>query len=56
MFCSRCKNNVAECECGDIEERLEALADHDAMATKWCENCDSNHARCDCDEPRYTIK
>lgn len=50
MFCSRCQNHVTECECGDIEERLSALADHPNFATDRCEGCLEHPGECTCDE------
>lgn len=50
MFCTRCKNTVVECECGDIEERLEQLAEHPNFATDRCRNCQSHPRDCSCDE------
>lgn len=48
MFCTKCQNHVAECECGDIEERLASLAEHPNMAQERCSNCNSHHSRCEC--------
>lgn len=50
MFCSRCNNHVAECECGDIEERLERLASHPNFATDRCRGCQEHPEDCTCDE------
>lgn len=50
MFCQRCQNNVTRCECGDIEERLAALAKHPNFATDRCKHCQEHPGECECDE------
>lgn len=50
MFCSKCKNPVSKCECGDIEERLKALAKHPNFATDRCADCQEHPEDCTCDE------
>lgn len=50
MFCTRCKNVVIDCECDDIEERLERLAEHPNFETNRCRNCQEHRQGCECDE------
>lgn len=50
MFCTRCQNPVYDCECGDIEERLQSLAEHPNFATDRCEGCQNHPRECTCDE------
>lgn len=50
MFCTRCQNNIANCECDDIEERLASLAEHPNFATDRCKHCRRNRPDCTCDE------
>lgn len=50
MFCSRCNNPVTKCECGDIAERLEALAQHPNFATDRCKHCQEHQEKCECEE------
>lgn len=50
MFCTKCQNPVYDCECDDIEERLEELGDLDHFATTRCLNCQEPRRSCTCDE------
>lgn len=50
MFCTKCKNRIEECECGDIEERLEQLDNHANFATDRCKGCRKHPEDCTCDE------
>ena len=48
MFCIRCQNEVYDCTCPDILERLKAISEHPAFAIKWCLDCDKAVDLCDC--------
>lgn len=48
MFCTRCQNEVPDCECDDISERLERLADIDGFATDRCTDCGHHAVDCTC--------
>lgn len=50
MFCSRCSNSIVDCECGDIEERLERLSTHPNFVTSRCRECQKHRVDCTCDE------
>lgn len=50
MFCTECKNELHECECDDLEERLRRLGDHPNFATDRCATCGHHAAECECDE------
>lgn len=50
MFCTQCQNNIVDCTCDDIEERLQALAEHPNFATDRCTNCREHPQECECDE------
>lgn len=55
MFCTRCKNPVSSCECGDIEERLENLAQNPMFATDRCSGCLEHPGDCTCEEYKPMI-
>jgi hypothetical protein len=48
MYCTRCKHDVAECTCSDIEERLEALSKNKSWALERCAICGEFNPRCLC--------
>ena len=48
MFCIRCQNEVYDCRCPDINERLAAIGNHPAFAVMWCLDCDKHIDQCDC--------
>ena len=49
MFCVKCQNDVGDCTCLDIEERLAALAVHPLWAIDFCSACGAHHHRCKCE-------
>jgi hypothetical protein len=46
MFCGICKNDLWECTCGDIDERLASLSD--VLVYPKCTACGKHMARCVC--------
>ena len=46
MFCIRCQNDVSDCICPDIEERLRSIQTH--VAQRMCTKCDQHVDRCIC--------
>lgn len=50
MFCSKCHNPVQECECDDIDDRLEAISTTRNFVTDRCANCKEHRRDCTCDE------
>lgn len=55
MFCSKCQNELGDCICPDMDERLSSLKDSPHLAFKWCKVCDKHYARCKCAEPQFYI-
>lgn len=53
MFCAKCNNELGDCVCPDIDDRLRAL---DMVILKWCLTCDKHYARCKCAEPIFGIR
>lgn len=56
MTCMKCNQHVSKCTCGDIKERLAAIANHPNIVVKWCLICDNHYARCRCVEPEFYLK
>lgn len=48
MFCFRCHNDIADCTCPDIEERLRRAAAHPNIALTFCKQCGKYFTRCIC--------
>jgi len=48
MFCMRCQNELADCICSDIDERLASLGYHPNLAFRICAKCNLHYARCKC--------
>lgn len=48
MFCTKCKNDVADCTCPDIDERLAAANQHPNIGLKTCPVCKKFIDRCKC--------
>ena len=55
MFCAKCQNEISDCTCPDIKERLESLARHPNLAIEFCANCGKHHARCKCGDKRIPV-
>lgn len=53
MWCGKCQNDLSECVCPDINERLASVSN---VAFKWCEACDKHYALCRCDVPMFIMK
>ena len=53
MFCTKCQNDLSNCICPDIEERLASLGDH--FIFRKCKKCKKHYARCKCESPEWEI-
>jgi hypothetical protein len=53
MFCTRCNNDLHDCTCPDIDERLRNLG---AVVIKWCLTCDKHYSRCHCEDPVFGVR
>jgi hypothetical protein len=50
----KCKNDLSNCTCDDLEERLSSLKNAPNFIYKMCRNCGKHYARCGCDAPDWT--
>lgn len=48
MWCSRCKSELKNCTCLDLEERLDSVSN---FVYRKCALCGKHYARCRCTEP-----
>ena len=53
MFCIKCKSDVEDCTCSDIEERMAALRGEGMFLQKVCIKCGKYYARCRCIVPSW---
>ncbi len=56
MFCGKCNNDLRDCTCNDLEERLADIADSPNIACRWCIECDQHYALCKCKRPNWKMK
>ena len=50
----QCRNDLSDCTCEDIEERLVGLKNSPHFIYKMCRICEKHYALCKCDSPDYT--
>lgn len=55
MYCIKCSNDVADCTCGDIQERLASLAQHPNLSFRMCTKCNQHYSFCKCEEPNWVM-
>jgi len=53
MFCAKCQNDLVECKCSDIDERLASIKPK-YVIYRACEKCKKHYARCKCKNPIWT--
>jgi len=56
MWCMKCNKHLSECDCPDLEERLNSIASKGVFAYKCCKKCGKHYERCRCDNPEWEIK
>jgi len=54
MFCAKCHNDLSECTCPDLEERLAKLKNSPHFMYKMCRKCGLHYQLCKCEEPDWT--
>ena len=54
MYCCKCQNDLADCTCDDIKERLARLKSSNHLYMRWCAKCDNHYSQCKCDNPVWT--
>ena len=55
VVCAKCNNELQNCECPDLEDRLDAATEGGHFAYKKCSKCGKHHARCRCEVPNFFI-
>ena len=54
MYCMKCGNDLAECTCPDLNERLARVNQSPHVFIQTCKKCGEHHSRCKCEEPDFT--
>jgi len=54
MFCGKCKSQISECTCDDIDERMAVLNNNPHFIYKKCRTCEKHYQRCKCENPDWT--
>ena len=49
MFCAKCKEDLGDCKCPDLQERLQGLGG--TVIYRKCMKCEQHYSRCKCEEP-----
>ena len=55
MWCKKCDNDISECTCDDLYDRIRTGADIEPNVFKRCKKCGRNHTVCDCESPEYEM-
>ena len=55
MFCVKCHNGIEDCECPDLQERLDAAVAGGGFAYRRCKICKQHYLRCKCENPEWEI-
>ena len=56
MYCKSCQNEVEDCLCKDLNDRMRDASDSEFVMSKWCAKCDSYYTRCYCVEPDWVAR
>ncbi len=57
MWCCKCDNDVMNCTCGDMTERMRGPTGPGGhVVARWCAKCDNHYAACKCAEPEWRLR
>jgi hypothetical protein len=51
MYCGKCNNDLKDCTCEDIDERLKDL--QGVLVYRMCAVCGKHYVRCKCENPKW---
>ncbi len=55
MWCMKCNNDLADCICPDLAERIAACNQPGThVFIQTCKKCGEHYSRCKCAEPEFT--
>jgi len=52
MFCVKCQNDLIDCTCDDIDERLARIGANN-LIYRACKKCEKHYDRCKCEKPEW---
>jgi uncharacterized protein with PIN domain len=52
MYCGKCNNDLTDCKCPDLEERLLSTP---FFVFKMCNVCYKHYSRCRCEKPEFVM-
>jgi len=56
MWCVKCNNELRDCACPDIDERLAGLRGPDSnVVYRMCLVCGKHYSRCKCETPKWGL-
>ena len=56
MFCVKCQNDLYDCTCPDIDERLAKLGGSKSYVVyRMCIICKKHYSRCKCVSPQWGL-
>lgn len=53
MWCARCRHDLSDCTCPDIDQRLQDLAKEGKFVYRMCGICGRHYDRCRCPDPLW---
>lgn len=51
MFCIKCQKDLSQCECPDLQERLDKIASGGHFVYRQCKVCGKHYDLCKCKNP-----
>ena len=51
MWCVKCNNDLSDCVCPDLQERLNGLGD--VLVYRKCLKCNQHYEKCTCSNPEW---
>ncbi len=55
MWCAKCNQHLTNCECPDLQERLDSLRTSKRMTHRMCTKCGKHYAACECEDPEWAM-
>lgn len=55
MWCKKCDNDISECTCDNLYDRIRTGADIEPNVFKRCKKCGRNYLVCDCKNAEYEM-
>jgi len=56
MHCGECNNDLADCTCPDLQDRLKDAAKGGHFVYRKCAKCDLHYAKCKCPDPEWVVE